>query len=81
MTLAEGTPNEIDWLMEQLDACHDLAHKYNCAFCRKRQGKEPVLVVQDQPEGGVRIRIVVACRDCLPDVKKAGEVDAKHTKH
>jgi len=81
MTFAEGTPNEIDWLMEQLDACHDLAHKYMCSFCGKRQGKEPVVVVQDRPEGGVRIIIVTSCKDCLPNIKKlpAGEDDASYT--
>lgn len=68
MTLEEGTLPEISWLLEQLDACHDLAHKYTCAFCGERQGKEPVLVVQDLPEGGVRIVTVVACKDCAPYV-------------
>ena len=74
MTLPEGTPNEIDWLMEQVDACHDLAHKYLCGICEDRQGKEPILLVQDLPEGGVRIIIVTVCKDCLPNIKKLGVV-------
>ena len=81
MTLAEGTPTEIDDLMEQLDACHDIAHKYICAFCGERQGKEPVVLVQDQPEGGVRIIIVMACVDCHRKSKDKDKLDAKHTKH
>lgn len=60
---------EISWLLEQLDACHDLAHKYICAICGERQGKEPVLVVQDLPDGEIRVIIVTACRDCAPHVK------------
>jgi hypothetical protein len=69
MTLAEGTPNEIDWLMEQVDACHDIAHTYTCAICEDRQGKEPVLLVQDLPEGEARVIIITVCKDCLPQVK------------
>lgn len=69
MVLETGTLPEIDWLLEQLDACHDLAHKYKCAICGERQGKEPVLVVQDLPDGGIRVIIVTACRDCAPHVK------------
>ncbi len=69
MTPEVGTPTEIDWLLEQLDACYDIAHTYTCAICEDRQGKEPVVVVQDQPEGGVRIHIIIVCRDCLPQIK------------
>ena len=60
---------ELDDPMEQLDACYDIAHLYQCAWCGERQGHMPIVVVEDLKVGS-HAMIVVACVDCLPNVKE-----------
>jgi len=55
-------------LMEQLDACYDIAHKYKCAICGERQGHTPFVVTSDTPDRA-RVTVITACVDCLPKVK------------
>jgi hypothetical protein len=57
--------NEAQWLVEQISAAKDIAHHHLCVDCQQERGEEPVVVVQDLPEGGCRVTIVVLCKGCM----------------
>lgn len=63
---------EMAALMEQLDAAHDIAHHYTCAFCEEFAGHKAVILAVDHEEG-VRIVLVTACVSCAKEIPNASE--------
>ena len=60
---------EMQDFLEQLDASKAVVSHYDCFICQQFEAIEPVVIVQDLPEGGVRAAIVGVCISCKEELK------------
>ena len=51
----------MEWLMEQIAAAKDIIHLYKCFHCQMATAVTPVIVIQNVPPQGSRVRIVGVC--------------------
>lgn len=56
--------DEMDALMEQLDAVQDVIHLHRCFYCQIATAQTPIIVIQDLPEDGCRVVVVGVCDVC-----------------
>lgn len=56
--------NEVDAVMEQLDAAHDIIHHYKCFYCQIATAQHPVILVAPDPIDGSRIIVIGVCDTC-----------------
>jgi len=61
--------NELDWLMEQMDAAEEMIHTYRCFHCQIATAQEMIMILQpldggDLESGGCRVTVVGICDTC-----------------
>jgi len=63
---------EMAALLEQIDAAHDVAHRYTCYFCEKFAGHKAVIIAIDHGKD-VRVLLVTACVSCAKEIPDVSE--------